>query len=91
MASTITGIAHLQIPLQKILDATNNFSDKNIIGKGGFGNVYRGTLEHDGEKIKVAAQRLDPKYGQRDVEFWSEVFMLHGLQGKNYVAAIIGC
>ena len=32
--------------------ATNNFSSKNILGKGGFGNVYKGIL-HDGTAVVV--------------------------------------
>lgn len=35
--------------------ATNNFSSKNILGAGGFGNVYRGKL---GDGSLVAVKRL---------------------------------
>ncbi|XP_071739492.1 probable receptor-like protein kinase At2g23200 [Rutidosis leptorrhynchoides] len=90
MASSIAGIAHLQISLQKILTATNNFSDKNIIGKGGFGNVYRGKLEHDGKMIKIAARRLDRKYGYGDVEFRKEVSALSSLQDTGGIVSMIG-
>ncbi|XP_071721182.1 probable receptor-like protein kinase At5g59700 isoform X3 [Rutidosis leptorrhynchoides] len=93
MASAITEVDHLRIPLQKILDATNNFSDKNIIGKGDFGKVYRGKLEHDGKMIKIAARRLDPKNRRGDVEFWTEVSTLStfsGLQVDYFIVKMIG-
>lgn len=39
----------------ELQSATNNFSSKNILGKGGYGNVYKGCLS-DG--IIVAVKRL---------------------------------
>lgn len=39
---------------QQLSDATNSFSDSNLIGKGGFGAVYRGTLR----KCNVAIKKL---------------------------------
>lgn len=37
----ITAIESLQFDLVTIETATNNFSDDNKIGKGGFGTVYK--------------------------------------------------
>lgn len=36
--------------LKEMQDATCSFSDDNLLGKGGFGKVYKGTL-HSGEVI----------------------------------------
>ncbi|XP_071719429.1 receptor-like protein kinase ANXUR1 [Rutidosis leptorrhynchoides] len=93
MSSTLTiEFVHLQIPLEDILKATDNFSDKNIIGKGGFGNVYKGKLKNPSDKwIKIGARRLDRRRGQGDVEFWTEVSVLSSLKHKNIVSMIGFC
>ncbi len=54
--------------------ATENFSNKNILGKGGFGNVYRGKLP-DG--TVVAVKRLkDGNAAGGQAQFQTEVEMI---------------
>jgi len=54
--------------------STNNFSNKNILGKGGFGNVYKGIL-HDG--TVVAVKRLkDGSASGGEIQFQTEVEMI---------------
>ncbi|GKF89213.1 cysteine-rich receptor-like protein kinase 26, partial [Tanacetum coccineum] len=45
---------------------TNDFSDDNKLGQGGFGAVYKGVLEAGHQ---VAVKRLAKDSGQGDVEF----------------------
>ncbi|XP_021994291.1 uncharacterized protein LOC110890954 isoform X2 [Helianthus annuus] len=93
MASTmlINKFAHLQIPLEDVIEATNHFHDDNIIGRGGFGLVYKGELKRSGNLIKIAALRLDRKQGEGDVEFWTQISMLSDLKHTNIVSIIGFC
>ncbi|KAM0054066.1 putative protein kinase RLK-Pelle-CrRLK1L-1 family [Helianthus debilis subsp. tardiflorus] len=90
-STTITKFAHLRIPLEDVVKATNNFHRDNIIGRGGLGHVYKGQLQRTGELIKISALRLDRKRGGGDVEFWTEVSMLSELKHTNIVSIIGFC
>ncbi|KAG6427804.1 hypothetical protein SASPL_112051 [Salvia splendens] len=60
--------------ITKIRRATNNFSSKNILGAGGFGNVYRSKLE-DG--MLVAVKRLKDLTGTTGIsQFRTELEMI---------------
>lgn len=63
-----------QFGLRELHAATDGFSPKNILGKGGFGNVYRGKLA-DGST--VAVKRLkDPASASGEAQFRTEVEMI---------------
>ncbi|KAK9716436.1 hypothetical protein RND81_06G233200 [Saponaria officinalis] len=78
----------LQYDLATIQAATNNFSDDNKLGRGGFGFVYKGTLS-DGQEIAV--KRLSHGSGQGDKEFKTEIELLAKLQHKNVVRLLGYC
>ncbi|VAI62731.1 hypothetical protein VPH35_113417 [Triticum aestivum] len=71
----------------KIRSATNNFSDKNKLGEGGFGIVYKGHLCHDQD---IAVKRLSPNSVQGFREFMNEIKLIASLQHKNLVR-LLGC
>ncbi|KAI4320761.1 hypothetical protein MLD38_034206 [Melastoma candidum] len=70
-----------------IAAATDNFSDVNFIGEGGFGSVYKGHLSTNRE---VAVKRLSKNSGQGLEEFTNEVILISRLQHKNLVG-LVGC
>ncbi|XP_050210031.1 G-type lectin S-receptor-like serine/threonine-protein kinase RKS1 isoform X2 [Mercurialis annua] len=71
-----------------IATATNNFSNANKLGEGGFGAVYRGLL--DGEQ-EIAVKRLSRYSGQGTEEFKTEVTLIAKLQHRNLVRLIGYC
>ncbi|CAI9284847.1 unnamed protein product [Lactuca saligna] len=89
--SALNQFEHLRIPLEDIRSATNDFSEVNCIGAGGFGKLYKGVLFLSGEPITVAANHLDRTSGQGDAEFWMEVTMLSSYKHKNIVSLLGFC
>ncbi|KAG6676314.1 hypothetical protein I3842_15G145500 [Carya illinoinensis] len=59
---------------KELQSATDNFSSKNILGAGGFGNVYKGKL---GDGIMVAVKRLKDVTGTTgESQFRTELEMI---------------
>ncbi|XP_042484399.1 putative cysteine-rich receptor-like protein kinase 12 [Macadamia integrifolia] len=75
------------IDFDTIKIATDNFSDTNKIGRGGFGTVYKGTLA-DGKEIAV--KRLSRRSWQGLEEFKNEVILIAKLQHRNLMRHL-GC
>uniref|UniRef100_A0A7N2LSR1 non-specific serine/threonine protein kinase n=1 Tax=Quercus lobata TaxID=97700 RepID=A0A7N2LSR1_QUELO len=68
--------------------ATDNFSDSNKLGEGGFGTVYKGILS-DGKQIAV--KRLSGCSEQGSTEFTTEVLLIMKVQHKNLVRLLGFC
>ncbi|KAK4258881.1 hypothetical protein QN277_005280 [Acacia crassicarpa] len=78
----------LQLKYDTIIAATNNFSEENKLGQGGFGPVYKGKLT-DGQEIAV--KRLSGNSSQGDTEFKNEVLLVAKLQHRNLVRLLGFC
>ncbi|KAB2060435.1 hypothetical protein ES319_A10G016900v1 [Gossypium barbadense] len=73
--------------LATIRVATDDFSDSNKLGQGGFGTVYKGVLPNGKE---VAIKRLSRKSWQGLEELKNEVILIAKLQHRNLVR-LLGC
>uniref|UniRef100_A0A5B7A748 non-specific serine/threonine protein kinase n=1 Tax=Davidia involucrata TaxID=16924 RepID=A0A5B7A748_DAVIN len=82
VGNEITNAESLQFDLAMVEAATNNFSDENKIGEGGFGVVYKGILANGQE---IAVKRLSISSGQGATEFKNEIVLVAKLQHRNLV------
>ncbi|XP_074283915.1 wall-associated receptor kinase 2-like [Silene latifolia] len=68
-------------------DATQNYDDMNIIGKGGYGVVYRGLLPNNQHVAIKRSLKVDPNQVE---QFINEVLVLSQINNRN-VVKLIGC
>lgn len=79
----------LHVPLAEIKGATDNFHDRNLIGVGGFGNVYKGVLPRDGTPVAVKRAMRASKQGLP--EFQTEIVVLSSIRHRHLVSLIGYC
>ncbi|XP_020110614.1 LOW QUALITY PROTEIN: probable LRR receptor-like serine/threonine-protein kinase At2g23950 [Ananas comosus] len=79
-----------QFTLRELLHATDGFNRRNVIGKGGFGNVYKGRLS-DG--TAVAVKRLKDVGGSSggEAQFRTELEMISLAVHRNLLRLIGFC
>ncbi|KAK1422676.1 hypothetical protein QVD17_17962 [Tagetes erecta] len=83
-----TGMEFKEYDFEIVREATEDFSEHNKIGHGGFGSVYKGELE-DGRLIAV--KRLSKDSGQGEPQFKNEVTLVAKLHHRNLVGLLGFC
>ncbi|XP_077219735.1 proline-rich receptor-like protein kinase PERK1 isoform X2 [Tasmannia lanceolata] len=73
---------------EELAKATDEFSDENHLGQGGFGSVHRGTLANGDQ---VAIKQLKSGSGQGDREFQAEVEIISRVHHKHLVSLVGYC
>ncbi|KAL6544753.1 hypothetical protein OROMI_023615 [Orobanche minor] len=80
-----------ELPLftfKTLADATNQFHDESMLGRGGFGYVYKGTLTNE---KNIAVKRLSADSGQGKEEFRNEAIVISKVQHRNLVKLLGWC
>ncbi|KAI4352425.1 hypothetical protein L6164_006679 [Bauhinia variegata] len=88
-SSSIPSYTCRHFSIDEIRVATENFNEQFIIGKGGFGDVYKGYI--DDATTPVAIKRLKQGSQQGAQEFMTEIEMLSQLVHRNLVSLIGYC
>ncbi|CAH8381628.1 unnamed protein product [Eruca vesicaria subsp. sativa] len=72
---------------EEIVEATDNFSSSKIIGEGGYGKVYKCSLDHTPVALKV----LNPDSIEKKQEFLREISVLSQLRHPHVVLLLGAC
>lgn len=81
---------NVAISIQVLRQVTHNFSEENILGRGGFGVVYKGEL-HDGTKIAVKRMESGAMGTKGMNEFQAEIAVLTKVRHRHLVALLGFC
>ncbi|CAL0330344.1 unnamed protein product [Lupinus luteus] len=74
---------------EELFDATIGFSAENMVGKGGYAEVYKGTLK-DGEEIAVKRLTKTSSDERKEKEFLTEIGTIGHVHHPN-VLSLMGC
>ncbi|KAL8241355.1 hypothetical protein R6Q59_014710 [Mikania micrantha] len=80
----------ITVTYSQLLKATNGFSESNLIGKGGFSSVYKGTLyEDDDTFVAIKVLHLQIQGAQRS--FMRECEAWRNIRHRNLLKIITSC
>jgi interleukin-1 receptor-associated kinase 1 len=83
------GISFTLFTRQELQEATGDFDERHVLGKGGNGTVYRGTLR-DGTAVAIKRCRVAGEDERQQREFGRETLILSQINHKNIVK-LYGC
>ncbi|CAN7087514.1 unnamed protein product [Brassica oleracea var. botrytis] len=86
--SAVMGSGQTHFTYEELMDITEGFAQRNILGEGGFGCVYKGKL-NDGKL--VAVKQLKVGSGQGDREFKAEVEIISRVHHRHLVSLVGYC
>ncbi|XP_028783464.1 L-type lectin-domain containing receptor kinase IV.1 [Neltuma alba] len=69
--------------------ATKGFKDRELLGSGGFGSVYRGTMPTS--KVEVAVKKISHESRQGMREFIAEIVSIGRLRHRNLISLLGYC
>ncbi|XP_028106731.1 probable LRR receptor-like serine/threonine-protein kinase At3g47570 [Camellia sinensis] len=78
-----------QLSYGELFQATNGFSQSNLIGEGGYGSVYKGILNSDEQIIAVKVLKLHERGANKS--FVTECEALKNIRHRNLVKIITAC
>lgn len=76
-------------PYHELRDATRGFREKELLGRGGFGRVYKGTIPKCNTQIAVKRINHESKQGLQ--EFVAEIASIGRLRHRNLVQLLGWC
>jgi serine/threonine protein kinase len=85
--SSLVESGNVVISVQVLRKVTDNFAQKNQLGSGGFGIVYKGELE-DGTKIAVKRMEAGVMGSKAGDEFQAEIAVLSKVRHRHLVSLL---
>jgi Leucine-rich repeat (LRR) protein len=78
-----------KVTYNDLAQATGDFSESNLIGRGSYGSVYRGKLKESKMEVAVKVFNLEMQGAERS--FLSECEALRSIQHRNLLPIITAC